>query len=332
MWRAGGDQLVGLEHDVGPGRLGRLLAGREVRLVDAQDLHELDAGDRVDDAVQLALVERAAERPAAGRGRSRSRRRAGSGTCRARARRPPRRARCRRSGAACRSTTTDSPRKRHGSSCDRRADQPPLVEVLRHLAHQAPRRAAARRRRAGGRPGRRAAAGAARTGAAVGAAGCRPRAPPAATPRRPGTRSPRRSPRGSASGSPSPRAGARARAPRRRRRRWPGSGFVTVSTPGIALLSTVSVARPRRCPRGRRRGGSAVKRSTAPFGGTAPYCVQPPSVSRIAGPSSTSPADEVEREVAVELGRADEVLAQLPGRPVAGLGVLHLERLAPRAA
>ena len=32
-----------------------------------------------------------------------------------------------------------------------------------------------------------------------------------------------------------------------------------------------------------------MKRSTAPFGGTAPYWVQPPSVSRIAGPSSTSP-------------------------------------------
>src|SRR3954464_1919589 len=28
---------------------------------------------------------------------------------------------------------------------------------------------------------------------------------------------------------------------------------------------------------------------TAPLGGTAPYCVQPPSVSRIAGPNSTSP-------------------------------------------
>ena len=32
--------------------------------------------------------------------------------------------------------------------------------------------------------------------------------------------------------------------------------------------------------------------------------------------------------MAVELGRADEVLAQLPRRPVARLGVLHLERLA----
>ena len=67
---AGGDQLVGLEHDVRPGRLGRLLAGHEVRLVDPQDLHELDAVDGVDDPVQLALVERAPERPAvAGAGR-----------------------------------------------------------------------------------------------------------------------------------------------------------------------------------------------------------------------------------------------------------------------
>ena len=55
-----------------PGGLGRLLAGLEVRLVDAQDLHELDAVDRVHDAVQLALVERAAERPAARRGRRRA--------------------------------------------------------------------------------------------------------------------------------------------------------------------------------------------------------------------------------------------------------------------
>ena len=41
----------------------------QVRLVDAQDLHELDAVDRVHDAVQLALVERAAERPARARAR-----------------------------------------------------------------------------------------------------------------------------------------------------------------------------------------------------------------------------------------------------------------------
>ena len=32
-----------------------------------------------------------------------------------------------------------------------------------------------------------------------------------------------------------------------------------------------------------------MKRSTAPLGGTAPYWVQPPSVSRIAGPNSISP-------------------------------------------
>ena len=67
MCCAGGDQLVGLEHDVAAGRLGRLLARQQVRLVDAQDLHELDAVDRVHDPVQLALVERAAERPARAR-------------------------------------------------------------------------------------------------------------------------------------------------------------------------------------------------------------------------------------------------------------------------
>ena len=32
-----------------------------------------------------------------------------------------------------------------------------------------------------------------------------------------------------------------------------------------------------------------MKRSTAPLGGTAPYWVQPPSVSRMAGPNSRSP-------------------------------------------
>src|SRR5687767_10174035 len=57
-------QLIRLEHDVRAGGLGGLLPGLEVRLVDPQDLHELDAVDRVHDAVQLALVEGAAERPA----------------------------------------------------------------------------------------------------------------------------------------------------------------------------------------------------------------------------------------------------------------------------
>src|SRR5688572_8736789 len=61
---AGRDQLVGLEHYVRAGRLRRLLARLEVRLVDAQDLHELDAVDRVHHAVELALVERTPERPA----------------------------------------------------------------------------------------------------------------------------------------------------------------------------------------------------------------------------------------------------------------------------
>src|SRR5215213_161875 len=67
---AGGHQLIRLQHDVRAGGLGGLLPRLEVRLVDPQDLHELDAVDGVHDAVQLALVERAAERPAgAGAGR-----------------------------------------------------------------------------------------------------------------------------------------------------------------------------------------------------------------------------------------------------------------------
>ena len=62
---AGRQQLVGLERDVAAGGLRRLLAGPNVGLVDAQDLHELHAVHRVDDLVQLALVEEPAERPAA---------------------------------------------------------------------------------------------------------------------------------------------------------------------------------------------------------------------------------------------------------------------------
>ena len=46
------------------GRLRRLLAGADVRLVHPQDVHELDAVDPVDDSEQLALVQRAAEGPA----------------------------------------------------------------------------------------------------------------------------------------------------------------------------------------------------------------------------------------------------------------------------
>ena len=64
------------------------------------------------------------------------------------------------------------------------------------------------------------------------------------------------------------------------------------------------------------------------MGGIAPYWVQPPSVSRIAGPSSISPPTGIERVVAVELRRGDEVGAQLPRGPVARLGVADLERLA----
>ena len=52
------------ELQVAAGRLRVLLAGREVGLVDAQDLDELDALDLADDPEELALVERAAELPA----------------------------------------------------------------------------------------------------------------------------------------------------------------------------------------------------------------------------------------------------------------------------
>jgi hypothetical protein len=48
------------------GGLRRLLARANVGLVDAKDLHELDAVDRMHDLVKLALVEHAAERPAIG--------------------------------------------------------------------------------------------------------------------------------------------------------------------------------------------------------------------------------------------------------------------------
>ena len=60
----GREQLVGLERDVASGGLGGLLAGSHLGLVDAEDLHELDAVDGVHDLVELALVEHAAERPA----------------------------------------------------------------------------------------------------------------------------------------------------------------------------------------------------------------------------------------------------------------------------
>ena len=59
-----GDQLVGLDRQEAARRLRLLLAGDEVGLVDAQDLDEVDAVDGMHDAVQLALVERAAELPA----------------------------------------------------------------------------------------------------------------------------------------------------------------------------------------------------------------------------------------------------------------------------
>ena len=65
-------------------------------------------------------------------------------------------------------------------------------------------------------------------------------------------------------------------------------GLVTVSIPASVLLSTESVCAvtlPVRPPPWR----YLVKRSTPPFGGTPPYWVQPPSVSRIAGPNSISP-------------------------------------------
>ena len=66
------------------------------------------------------------------------------------------------------------------------------------------------------------------------------------------------------------------------------SGFVTVSTPAIVLLSMVSesaVTLPSRPPPWR----YWVMRSTAPLGGMEPYCAQRPLVSRIAGPNSISP-------------------------------------------
>ena len=62
-WRRG-DQLVGLERQEAAHRLRLLLAGDEVGLVHTQDLDEVDALHGVHDAVQLALVERAAELPA----------------------------------------------------------------------------------------------------------------------------------------------------------------------------------------------------------------------------------------------------------------------------
>src|SRR6185312_10373078 len=63
---AGRDQLVGGEDHPAVSGLGRLLAGTHVGLVHPQDVHELDSGDCVDDPEQLALVERAPQRPALG--------------------------------------------------------------------------------------------------------------------------------------------------------------------------------------------------------------------------------------------------------------------------
>src|SRR5689334_16295921 len=54
--RPRGDELVAGDLEVRPERLGVLLAGDEVGLVDAQDLHELDPRHLVDDAEELALV------------------------------------------------------------------------------------------------------------------------------------------------------------------------------------------------------------------------------------------------------------------------------------
>src|SRR5262249_50193795 len=62
--RPGGDQLVLADLEVAAGGLGILLPGRQVGLVDAEDLDELDPVDLADDAVELALVQRAAELPA----------------------------------------------------------------------------------------------------------------------------------------------------------------------------------------------------------------------------------------------------------------------------
>src|SRR4051794_31442027 len=59
------DQLIRLEGQEAAHRLRLLLAGDDVGFVHAEDLHEVDAVYGVHDAVQLALVEGAAEFPAA---------------------------------------------------------------------------------------------------------------------------------------------------------------------------------------------------------------------------------------------------------------------------
>src|ERR1700761_1100888 len=62
----GGDQLVRGQDHPALGRVGSLVPGADIGLVHAQDVHELNARDLVDDPEQLALVERAPQRPALG--------------------------------------------------------------------------------------------------------------------------------------------------------------------------------------------------------------------------------------------------------------------------
>src|ERR1700753_1110124 len=57
------DDLVGFDGDLATGRLGSLLAGGEVHLIEAKDLHRLDGVEGVHDRIELPLVERAARRP-----------------------------------------------------------------------------------------------------------------------------------------------------------------------------------------------------------------------------------------------------------------------------
>src|SRR4051812_50072507 len=87
------------------------------------------------------------------------------------------------------------------------------------------------------------------------------------------------------------------------------SGLLTVSTPAIVLLSTLSVSAvtlPSRPPPW--RGGG--ERVTAPLGGTPPHWAQPPAGSRTPGPKLSSPG---RRSTPQRGGQADP-----PPRPRGG--------------
>src|SRR4051794_19622259 len=323
---AGREQLVRLQDDVRAARLGGLLARLQVRLVDAQDAHELDAVDGVHDAVELALVERAAERPAA----------PGAGRVAADERVQVRVERVR-------DVLLDARGVRHRArlevdhdrqaaiparlELDLRADQAPLVEVLGDLGQQVLVRhqllvgqAPVGRVDARHEVQRHGAAGRGRDADRAGDARARLAGHELEVLR-------------------GHRAIARADLHRRALARVADDLGVHAARRGLRVRHGVD-ARDRALEHGQRLGrhiavapaAVAVAREAHDRALGRHGTVLRPAAVGLAdrGPELDFAGYEVDHEVAVELGRADEVVARLPARPVPGLRVLDLERL-PRA-